>query len=102
MGQAGCSAGYSPGNCISVGGTYDDDNEICNCPANPTPILGSSPSLSTMAGQGVAVIGSAAGSVIGSAASGLASGIASTTGVPTVVWYAGLGLLAYILLKNSI
>lgn len=100
MGQAGCSPTYSPGNCDSVGGTYDNDNEVCICPANPTPLLGTQVSIPTMVGQGVAVVGQAAGSVVGSVVSGVASGVANSTGVPAVVWYAGLGLLAFMLIKK--
>ncbi len=101
IGQASpCSAAYSPGNCDSVGGTYDSDNEVCNCPSNPTSIIATTPPVTTMVGQGLSVVGSAAGSVVGSTASGLFSGLASSTGIPTVAWYAGLAFLAYMLIKK--
>jgi hypothetical protein len=100
IGQSACSAAYSPGNCDSVGGTYDGDNEVCVCPANPTPIIATTPPVTTMVGQGLNVVGTAAGSVVGATASGLLSGLVSTTGIPAVAWYVGLGVLAYILVKK--
>lgn len=48
----------------------------------------------------LAALGGAAGSAIGSTAGGLFAGLAASTGIPTVVWYAGLGLLAYALIKK--
>jgi hypothetical protein len=43
LGQAvQCSSAYSPGNCAAVpGAVYDDDNEVCNCPAGSAPTAAS-------------------------------------------------------------
>jgi hypothetical protein len=48
----------------------------------------------------LAAVGGAAGSAIGTTAGGLFAGLAASTGIPTVVWYAGLGLLAYALVTK--
>lgn len=36
LGQS-CSPALSPENCVSAGGTYDDDNEQCVCAGSPAP-----------------------------------------------------------------
>lgn len=47
IGQTACSSAYSPGNCVSAGGYYDDDNEVCVCPTGNTPVI---PSITTPSG----------------------------------------------------
>ena len=48
----------------------------------------------------LAVVGNAAGAAVGTTTSGLLTGLATSTGIPSVVWFAGLGLLAYALIKE--
>ena len=57
MGQVGCSSALSPGNCASVGGSYDPDAETCNCAASTAtpavPLVPAAP-MSCAAGSGSA------------------------------------------------
>jgi len=52
-----CSPTYSPGNCANAGGTYDDDNEVCNCPGSAPIGAGPSPNITVSQSQTNCVAG---------------------------------------------